>query len=120
MDSASSGIFFPEGCGSVAEGNPDPNKVPVEIDSKSNNKRVEDATDNFEEDDGSLQEFEEGNDENTKVEESFDSGYDDGNVQEVPVNNESVSTTGESFSNNTPESRLASEIKVQHKLDEIS
>ena len=45
-DSASSGIFFPEGCGSVAEGMPNPNKDPDEIDGISNNKEVQDSTDN--------------------------------------------------------------------------
>ena len=54
-------------------------------------------------------------------------GYDDVNAQEVPVNNENmlvggskVTTTDESFPNVLPASRLLSEIKVQHKVDEIS
>ena len=109
-DSASSGIFFPEGCGLAAEGKPDQNKDPVEIDANSNNEPVQDVTDYVEE----------GNEEIPKVEESYDSGYDDGNEQEVLVNNESVSTTGKSFPNDTTESRLMSEIKVQQEFDEIS
>merc|ERR1711875_193475 len=84
--------------------------------------RMDEITDAsiYDEDDDSLQVFEEGNDEIPKVEESYDSGYEDGNAQEVLVNNESVSTTGESFPNDTPESRLTSEIKVQHEFNEIS
>ena len=161
--------MFPEGCGSAAEGKHDPNKVPVEVDGNSNNKGVEDATDNveesdakstitkvigelvnikpdqsevvveeqvcccYDEDDGSLQVFEEGNDENPKVEEGIDEdprveeGYDDGNAQEVPVRNENVlfgdskvSTTGESFPNDIPAPRLADEIEVKLEPDKIS
>ena len=48
-DSASLGIFFPDGCGLVSEGRPDPNKDPVEIDSITNNERILDLTDNVEE-----------------------------------------------------------------------
>ena len=67
--------------------------------------------------------LEESIDEDPKVED----GYDDVNAQEVPVNNENmlvggskVTTTDESFPNVLPASRLLSEIKVQHKVDEIS
>ena len=67
--------------------------------------------------------FEERNDEDLKVEE----GYVDANAQEVPVNNESVqfggskvTTIGESFPNVIPASKLASEIKVQHEVDDVS
>ena len=69
----------------------------------------------YDEDDGSLQEFKEGNDENPKVEKGNDkvpkvgAGYDDGNAQEVPISNENVlfgdskvSTTVEIFSNGSP------------------
>ena len=47
--SASSGIILPDGCGSVPEGRPGPNKDPVEIDGISNDERVKDTTDNDEE-----------------------------------------------------------------------
>merc|ERR1711875_158217 len=52
--------------------------------------RMDEITDTsiYDEDDDSLQVFEEGNDEIPKVEESYDSGYDDGNAQEVLVNND--------------------------------
>ena len=63
--------------------------------------------------------FEGSIDEDPKVEE----GYDNANAQEVPTNNENVlvfgskvTTTGESFTNVIPASRLASEIKVQHRI----
>ena len=130
MDSASSGTFFPEECGSIAEGKPDPNKDHVEINSISNDEQVHDTADNveesdarsittetigelkniklvqsevvvgeqvcccyginvtrmdeitnasiYDEDDGSLQVFEEGNDENPKVKEGID---EDPNVE---------------------------------------
>ena len=85
-DSAPSGIFFPDECGSVAEERLNPIKDPTDDDTGSRMDESTDAPLNKKvNNDHKL--FEEQIDENTKVEESYDSGYDD----EVLVNNESVS-----------------------------
>ena len=85
-DSAISGIFFPDECGSVTEERLNPNKDPIDDDAGSRKDKSTNAPLNKKvNNDHKLSE--EQIDENTKVEESFDSGYEDGNAQEVLVNN---------------------------------
>ena len=75
-DSAPSGIFFPDGCGSVAEDDDTGSRMDESTDALLNKKVNNDH-----------KLSEEQIDENPKVKEGYDSGYDDGNAQEVPVNN---------------------------------